>query len=254
MFLNEIGEVYRRLPSFSRQLEKARNTVKTALSQFEAPYIALSGGKDSIAMLGIVADVARETGYKGLKAWAHLSDASYPGTAETIRSACEKAGVPLVESWSPVSAFEVIGKGSKVRFGKKGYFFSAIAEFVKTYSRDLAFIGVRAKESHRRRTAVKVHGAIFKTTVPTPITVCYPLAYFSVPDVAAAIAHYGLPFHPIYSKNPFTGAGYENECIRLGYVTSLDNLDRGGLIFLKANYPDLYAKLIKAKPDLALFG
>lgn len=254
MLLNEIGEVAQLLPMFRKKLERSKALVRRALSEHKAPYIAISGGKDSIAMLGIVSDVAREMRCDNLLAWAHLSDASYPGTAETIREACRMSGIELVEDWSPVSAFDVVGQGSKVRFGKRGYFFDAIKRFVEEYARDLAFIGVRAAESHRRRRAVRIHGDLFETHVPCREMVCYPLAHFSVHEVAAAITYYGLPFHPIYSKMPLTGMGAETECIRLGYVTSLDNLSHGGLTFLKVNYPDMYGKLIHAKPDLALYG
>ena len=254
MFLNEIGGIYKNMPAFQRKLERSRALVRRALMQYKAPYVAVSGGKDSIAQLGIVADVAHEMGYKNVLAWSHLSDASYPGTAETIRNACAAMGIELVESWSSVSAFDVVGKGSRVRFGKRGYFFTAIKDFVEEYKRDLAFIGVRAAESLRRRRAVRIHGELFETTVPCREGVCYPLAHFEVRDVAATISTYGLPFHPIYFKMPLTAEGCEAECIRLGYVTSLDNLNFGGLMFLKMNYPDMYSKLIAVKPELALYG
>ena len=48
-------------------------------------------------MLGIVSDVAREMRCDNLLACAHLSDASYPGTAETIHEAYRISGVKLVE-------------------------------------------------------------------------------------------------------------------------------------------------------------
>ena len=88
MLLNEIGEVAQLLPMFRRKLERSKALVRRALSEHKAPYIAISGGKDSIAMLGIVSDVAREMRCDNLLAWAHLSNANYPGTTETIREAC----------------------------------------------------------------------------------------------------------------------------------------------------------------------
>src|SRR5690606_18113599 len=142
---------------------------KQAFSQCKRPYVAVSGGKDSIAMLGIVDDVAKELG-RDFEIWAHLSDASFPGTEETIRETCRIIGREPIIDWSPVSAFDVIDQGSKQQFGKKGYFFDAIKNYVETNNRDLVFIGVRAQESARRRRAVRIHGQIFQTSVPSPIT------------------------------------------------------------------------------------
>jgi 3'-phosphoadenosine 5'-phosphosulfate sulfotransferase (PAPS reductase)/FAD synthetase len=100
--------------------------------------------------------------------------------------------------------------------------------------------------------AVKVHGTLFETTVPSPITVCYPIAYFSLEDVAATIVHYQLPLHPIYDKLPLNGTGLTYKKIRLGYMTALDCLDFNGLTFMRVNYPEYYNRLIKAKPELSM--
>jgi 3'-phosphoadenosine 5'-phosphosulfate sulfotransferase (PAPS reductase)/FAD synthetase len=252
MGFTEIGEIHQHTDAFKRKLEKSKNLVRNTLLNFNSAYVAVSGGKDSVAMLGIVAEVSKELGTE-CTAWAHLSDASFPGTIETIRGACEKAGARLVEDWSPVSAFDVVGRGSRVQFGKKGYFFDAIKKFVDSEKKDLAFIGVRKQESARRRTAIKMHGTLFKTTVPSPITVCYPIAYFLLEDVAAAIVHYGLPLHPIYNKAPLMGEAPTYEKIRLGYMTSLDCLTWGGLTFMRVNYPEYYNRLIQAKPELSIY-
>jgi 3'-phosphoadenosine 5'-phosphosulfate sulfotransferase (PAPS reductase)/FAD synthetase len=246
MLLQELGELRLNMPVYRRRMEKAKETTRSAFMQCEKPYVAVSGGKDSIAMLGIVDDVAKEIG-KDYEVWAHLSDASFPGTEETIREACQIIDREPIIDWSPVSAFDVVQKGSNQQFGKKGYFFDAIKSYVEANERDLVFIGVRAQESKRRTKAVRIHGQIFKTSVPSPITVCYPLAYFEIEDVAAAIIEYGLPFHPIYYKKDLEGNPLN---IRLGYVTAKDLLHRGTAVFLKLNYPELYNKLAQKWPEV----
>lgn len=249
MLLQELGELRLNMPVYRRRLEKAKSIVGQAFSQCERPYVAVSGGKDSIAMLGIVDDVAKELG-RDFEIWAHLSDASFPGTEETIRETCRIIGREPIIDWSPVSAFDVIDQGSKQQFGKKGYFFDAIKNYVETNNRDLVFIGVRAQESARRRRAVRIHGQIFQTSVPSPITACYPIAWFEVEDVAATIIKYGLPFHPIYYKKDLDGNTLN---IRLGYVTAKDLLHKGTAVFLKVNYPELYNKLAQKWPEVALY-
>ncbi len=247
MYLHEIGKISAKSLSFRRKLDTAKNIVRKALSLYTYPYVAVSGGKDSMAMLGIVDDVAAEMGID-FEVFSHLSDASFPGTEEAIVEAVDRLGRKAVLDWSPVSAFEVMGRpGSWTHLGKKGFFFKGIKNYVTSTGKDLAFVGVRASESSRRRRALRIKGSIFQTKTPSPITVCYPLAWFDVKDVAAAIVYYGLPIHPIYGKNP---VGEDPLNIRLGYVTAKDLLSHGTAVFIKVNYPDIYKKMASYWPEI----
>lgn len=239
-----VGPLHAESRQFARRLDRARDYVAEALSACHKPYVSVSGGKDSVAMLGVVAEVCRKY-RREITAWAHVSDASFPGTIETIRSACEIAGVPLVLDESPVSAWSVIGTQSQKRFGKEGFFFSAIRNWLKESGCDLAFVGVRAAESKRRRKAAKAHGHLFDTKVPAPHKQCHPLQWWSVEDVAAAIHYYGMPIHPIYQMRPVGTMP-----IRLGYMTSMDLNEMGSAIFLRTNYPKHFALLATLKPEI----
>lgn len=42
--------------------------------------------------------------------------------------------------------------------------------------------------------------------------------------------------------------------IRLSYITSKDLWEKGTLTFIKINYPEIYAKLLRACPDIARFA
>lgn len=202
----------------------------------------MSGGKDSVAMLGVVNEAATEMG-RDFEIWAHVSDASFPGTVETVINCAEITGRKLVLDESPVSAYDVIGQQSRQQFGKTGYFFDAIRTMTETH--DLVFVGVRAAESKRRAKAHRVHGHLFETAVPARIWKCHPIAEWGIDEVAAALHDYELPIHPIYRKHPC-----DTHSIRLGYITSLDLVERGTLMFLRKNYPAEYGKLIEAMPKL----
>lgn len=242
--LSAVGQLHAKTRGFDARLRQAKRFVHEALSVSKRPYVSVSGGKDSVAMLGIVADVCRATG-REVVAWAHVSDASFPGTVETITEACRIAGIPLVLDESPVSAWDVVGQQSQQRFGKQGYFFSAIKSWLKEFGGDLAFVGVRAAESKRRMKAAKAHGHLFDTRVPAPHKQCHPLQWWSIEDVAAAIHHYGMPIHPIYMKRPVGSMP-----IRLGYMTSMDLNEMGSAVFLRTNYPRHFALLASIKPEI----
>ncbi len=243
--LIEIGEVAMQLSSFKKKEDRAKQSIKDAFNRCENPYMAISGGKDSVAMAGLVNEVAKEMD-RDFVLWGHLSDASFPATEEVIKLTGEKIGRKVIIDWSPVSAFDVVGRGSEVLFGKQGYFFDAIKNFVETEKKDLAFIGVRAYESKRRMKAVKVHGMNFESNVPTYCKICYPLAWYKLEDVAASIVKYDMPVHPIYFKKCIDKTTW----IRLGYVTATDLLNKGTAVFLKLNYPEMYRKLAEAYPEV----
>lgn len=235
-----VGNIHKSSYKFKMSESKAIWWAKEALKKSKNPYLSLSGGKDSVALLAIVEEAAKELN-RDYVLWSHISDASFPGTIETIKIAAQKVNRKHI-IWEPdFSAFDVVGKQSKVKFGKKGYFFDSIADFAKDY--DLVFTGTRAAESKRRKEAFKFNGHIFKTTVPSEILRCDAIAHFTIDDVAACIAKYQMPIHPIYEKRALS-----NLPLRLGYITSLDLMDRDTVVFIKTNYPKEFLKLQNAYP------
>jgi len=232
------GKIHCQSNFYRYQRDKAIRVIKQSVAENPKFYIALSGGKDSVALLAM----CMAASIKG-DIWAHVSDASFPGTVDTINECAKISGWTLHLDESPVSAFTVIGKQSRQKFGKSGYFFDRIKNFAVAGKYDLVFTGVRAAESKRRKKAFKIHGHIYETTVPSPIIRCDAIAHFSIFDVAAAIIESGLPIHPIYKNAPLS-----DRCIRLGYATNLDLIEKETIKFMKHYYPVLYLKLCNAYP------
>jgi len=246
--LRKLGEIAVHTNTYKRARDKAIENAMAAFRISKKPYLAISGGKDSVAMAGIVNEAAKSIG-RDYILWCHVSDASYPGTEETVIATGERLNRQVILDRSPVSAFDVVGQQSAKQFGKKGYFFEAIARFVRTGGYDLAFVGVRAAESARRKKAARVHGELFHSNIPTACWRSHPILWFHVEHVAAALIEFDLPIHPIYEK-----IAVNNESIRLGYITALDLVHRGTVVFLRVNYPELYQKLITAYPEAAQYG
>lgn len=240
--LEIVGKVYKYSTDFKRALFYARKFVKEAFEKSANPYLSLSGGKDSVAMLGVVNEVAVELN-RDFVIWSHVSDASFPSTVETIQECARITSRKIILDESPVSAFDIIGQQSSKQFGKTGYFFESIKK--QSEKHDLAFVGVRAAESKRRKKACNAHGHLYFSKIPAPIWKCEPICWWTINDVAAALQYYNLPVHPIYKKFPT-----DTSAIRLGYATAMDLIEKGTLVFMKKNYPALYQKLIQCKPGL----
>lgn len=246
----ERGQINSLLSSYKRRKKQAIDICKEQLLTHNSPYVALSGGKDSVAMAFIVDEAARSVG-KDFSLWLHMSDASFPGTLETCEKVARMLNRRLDVYNHDQSAFELINNPQKRVFGKSGVFFDSVRAY--NADKDLAFVGVRAAESKRRMEAAKAHGMTFHSKSMGDSDVCNPLAWFSVYDVASVLYEYNAPIHPIYKKisiDEGNNANGEPKFIRLGYITSRDLLDKGTAVFLKLNYPDIYNKLIKSFPEI----
>lgn len=247
------GRVRSKMHQYKEKKRKSIELCCELIEKYHTPYLALSGGKDSVAMSVIVDEAARKCG-KTFRLWAHISDASFPGTIETCRSVAEITGRPLDVFDSEQSAFSTVTADKRQSFGKRGIFFDSIREYAK--DKDLCFVGVRAYESKRRMQAAKVHGQVFYSKDMGDITICHPLLWFKLEDVAATLYEYDAPIHPIYRKIQIgTSRNSLNEdmFIRLGYITSKDLLNKGTAVFLKINYPDKFNELAKAWPEIRLW-
>lgn len=248
-FLN-IGKVRFKMKQYKQKKESAINCCIKAMESAKLPYAALSGGKDSVAMCYILDEAARIAG-KEFKIWTHLSDASFPGTYETCKNVCEQLGRTWDADICPFSAFDALKDKPKQAFGKSGYFFDAVRQYAN--DKDLVFVGVRASESKRRRQSACAHGQVFYSASMGEITVCHPILWFKLEDVAAALYEYDAPIHPVYTKMSVDlqkNRQGEDFFIRLSYITSRDLLNKGTAVFLKINYPREYAKLCEAWPEI----
>lgn len=246
------GRLNLKLSSFRNKLRKAKEEIERVLTQYEKPYLACSGGKDSMAMMYLVHDVAKKMN-KSFVVWSHLSNASFPGTYETIKKGVETLGLEWVVD-SNQDAYKYLKRGQMAKFGKGGVFYSKIREFAKDY--DLAFVGTRAYESLRRMRSIKIKGMTFYSKSMGDVTVCCPLAWMTLNDVASLVVMYDVPMHPIYSKHDFEGTYNENgepHWIRLGYTTARDLRDRGFAQFLKLNYPDIYNEIKEIDESITFF-
>jgi 3'-phosphoadenosine 5'-phosphosulfate sulfotransferase (PAPS reductase)/FAD synthetase len=248
----EIGRIKSKSARYAAKRNAAIQTAANALMTHKAPYLALSGGKDSVAMAFLVNEAALLCN-RDFRVWCHVSDASFPGTVETVRAVCAAINRPLDIHESQTSAFELIANPQKQAFGKTGHYFDSVRAYAN--DKDLAFVGVRAFESKRRMRAAKIKGTTFTSESMGGVTICQPLLWFRLEDVAATLYEFDAPIHPIYSKMALDTRNRfgEEQWIRLGYITSRDLLNKGTAVFLKTNYPDQFAKLAAAYPEVRNF-
>ena len=77
---------------------------------------------------------------------------------------------------------------------------------------------------------------------------CLPLLYWTWQDVYAYTALHSLPLHPIYSA-PLLELEHRGR-IRLSWWLSTDHWRHGEIAWVRDNYPDIYARLRQALPNV----
>lgn len=238
-------------PVFRRKVSQAEGFVEQWLERCDRPYIAFSGGKDSVATLGVVQSVAKRHGLIVPVMW-HNSGVEWPGVPlmiERMRSIGLIKDFYEVKTQADVPELKRMQARGEISAKQKDKIalFVPVDEFIKEYGFTGAAVGLRKEESKGRLLDGIVHGEVFEKK--DGFIRCLPINNFSWRDVYAYIAEMQLPLHPIYSA-PLNGLENRGR-IRLSWWLSTDNHQHGEVDWIKRNYPQVYARIIKEIPSAA---
>ena len=240
-----------RLPVHRSRIRTARRVVTEWLQRCERPYIAVSGGKDSVAMLHLVQSVA--VPLRGLLPvmW-HDSGVEWPGVPEAfdrLRSAHLVDELVIVRPQADVLDLKRQQLAGEISAAKKDRLalFDPIRSAVEQHGFDGFAVGLRGEESAARLRDRRTHGMLYQQRAG--LLRCTPLAYWTWSDVFAYIAAYQLPLHPIYSA-PLLHRAHRGE-IRLSWWASTDYHELGVVQWVRRAYPAIYARLVEALPEVS---
>jgi len=219
---------------FQQRLASAMVIARMALSQSRKPYIAYSGGKDSLAVTAIVHTVAPDVELL----WSD-DELEYPETVEHMTRLAHVAGSQLTvtlgwakhagwfrpwheePSWrEPLPGSLRIEQDIDEYQGEQGY--------------DLVFLGLRAAENRRRRDWLLQAGHTYRNGRGVR-TKCNPIYDWSSDDVWALIAGWHLPYNRAYDV--LADMGRHRNSWRLG------PLPLAPRITLEYGWPELLAHL-----------
>lgn len=236
-----------RLRSFRDLVARSEATIAEALTVCARPYVAVSGGKDSLVTLALVR--RQRPDVEVIWSDDELVEEATPGYVRALGG----ERLVIVQGFTDP---QPDGAGGWLN-GHAGWFHSwfwppffrapepdmlPIGQRVETWSRDagydLAFVGLRASERHYRRMHAARRGLLYQSGGQWR---CQPLAWWTVDDVWAAIAAWGLPYNPAYDDKARVGVPRERQ--RVGPLPYEDGW------VLRAVWPDLHRRLVARYGD-----
>lgn len=222
-----------RLPAMRRRIDRARDEIAEALRAIPNPYVAFSGGKDSLVTLALV----REQQPDIAVIWSD-DELEYPEQPGYITGLARDWGLNLTVTLGYALHGGWFWPWRDAPFWREPLPGAvAVGERLETWAPAHGYggtiLGLRRQESARRRTYMRVRGTLHDT-VATGWR-CNPIADWSVGDVWALIAGWDLPVNPVYDR--LAAAGIERQMQRVGPLP----LSPGWV--LRAAYPQLWRAL-----------
>jgi 3'-phosphoadenosine 5'-phosphosulfate sulfotransferase (PAPS reductase)/FAD synthetase len=253
--------------AFRSRLERAARVVQDAVAIEGVRWVACnSGGKDSVALLAVLH--AAGVRMPVVHAWCEINA---PGMDEVARASCAKLGIeleeiePQDETGAAIDVFawlEALPHDQHIlepdllrhvdRLVASGNMLVAY-QYARGFTG--AMSGMRAEESKGRRMNRKIRGHTYQLGVDKH-WMCNPLGDWTARDVFAAAVAFDLPIHPHYQAlfERF-GVSPESPASRVDSLLVDDSIAaRGALEHARVIYPELWSRLVAARPELRRSG
>ncbi|MDF1578608.1 MAG: phosphoadenosine phosphosulfate reductase family protein [Desulfobulbales bacterium] len=224
------------------------------LSACRKPYVAVSGGKDSVCVLDLVQQIAAQAGRQHVAVMWHDSGVEWPHTEEMIGRLIDLGLIAenkLIIA-SPrhdvleLKRLQSIGEMSAATKDRLALF-DPVNQVVAAHGFDGAALGLRKEESRARLLNRCIRGLVYRKK--DGLLNCNPIGDWTWRDVFAYTAARRLPLHPIYSA-PLYNLEHRGR-IRLSWWASTDHYRYGQIQWVRLAYPEIYQRLVQALPQVA---
>jgi 3'-phosphoadenosine 5'-phosphosulfate sulfotransferase (PAPS reductase)/FAD synthetase len=254
----QLREQYRlvtKLPAYKKRIAEAYRIIDEAL-EIGKGYVSFSGGKDSLALFGLVSNR-----HPNITAYFFDSGAETPDTWSTIH-AMQAAGYDIrvknprfsiIEMCQEAAFWGAIPNRKEVTWRASEWKRILLDEPALSVLADgfpVQFIGLRKDENSYRRLSINKFGVIH-TKKNGIIRVC-PLANWTGADVIAYCLTNDLPLSPIYLQPNDSHA--EREHRRTGTALGTTFMTYGRFQQLRQQHPVFWQELLAIFPRLAKWG
>lgn len=235
---------YSHLPVYQKRRAYAEATIKRALSMSSLPYVGLSLGKDSSAMLWLVATQKPDIEVR----IATCGETRYVHPELDILLEWWRGQFPLMTIHEVPYRLDENGDPLAPLDGAAGQMVGELTRFAPA---DCAFVGVRADESRARRMTILAHRDDKEWPIYTykesasgdraGIKRAYPLANWQTADVWGTLALHDIPVLQMYKhgEEERTTLRLCGESLSAGTISKLRELNPNAFHTLVSRYPEL---------------
>ena len=228
---------------YERAKADANRVIVDALSTYgDRCAVGLSGGKDSMAMLGMILQHC-----KPLVIY-NDSGLDLPDSLPTVQSACDLHGLDLLIAKPEKDMLQLLKEVGtnglndiSAKWLDQHIIINPVKAVIERHRIQLEFIGIRAAESKGRKIAIKKLGA-HHLSQRFGCGIAWPLRYWDARDTLACIDELNLPLHPAYLR---TSAACPRESIRISWALWGQNstVKSEEIAYVRRYYPEFYNKI-----------
>jgi len=225
---------------FKKRCREARRTIAAFLDATSRPYVAFSGGKDSLCLLILLSQMGED-----VPVFTQGDDLDWPGKEAYCKRVVGWLGFTDYEyRRSEVSAAEQVAAGKEQ---VRGTFSHVIENYVQDRGRDGVLMGLRKEESSGREMLRITRGKTYETD--DGLTRCAPLVDWTGKDVFGLILSTDTEYIHVYDND---GDRPPHE-IRFSWPVNPRFYHRdaaNSAAWLRRNYPDFFRRLAERIPAL----
>jgi 3'-phosphoadenosine 5'-phosphosulfate sulfotransferase (PAPS reductase)/FAD synthetase len=244
------------MPSFRERVRRAMAIARDGATRGRL-YVSLSGGKDSVAMSGLLneAGIAPHA-----VVHAHCS-LNLPESMEVCERTVQMLDrfppldvvEPQEDAWdllARVPAGDISAEPLRSVLGRQCAAGNLLVQYCYETKLDGAFIGLRRDESKGRRANAMARGPIYRNVIDEKWTVL-PIVWWSATDVWAFLVSRGLPIHPYYQR-AVDELGLDPATLRVDWLfaPAYVSAQHGAMVTMRRLYPSHWRRLLLVRPDI----
>lgn len=231
MTKREIAILHAMTGTYRRKLAQAKAIISRAVAIDLPSYVALSGGKDSTVVYGLMEEQA-----PGIPAVWSDDEWWLPETMEYIQR-LRQSGADIRQirttAWH-ADWFTIQGD------------YAGIPDYARRQNWKVCYLGLRQEESSARRVHLRTMGPLFLAK-SDGFWHCNPISDWTWRDVWAYIYSAECDYNRAYDRLDEIGVKPEHQ--RIGPLAVERVLGRGQLAILKRGWPDLFNRFCAAHPE-----
>lgn len=230
-------------PAFARTVRQARQRIQDWLRHVQQPYIAFSGGKDSLVCLHLVREQAPEV--PAVYIDAHCC---FPEVAARLDATPTLLRMPADEPFLATVARYGLHDDRLERATMQTTVYGPVRRLVQQ-GYDGVCYGLRAQESAGRSRHAQARGAVFRYQ-RDGVWACQPVWDWTSADIWGYIVAHDLDYCGVYDR--LWDAPEADQ--RVSYWAGETKRRWGRYAWLKRHYPALWQQLVAVCPEVTAYA